>query len=330
MKLRLRIILIKLIILTGLSSSLSAQDAFRKITLEEYIEKYKILAINEMNLYWIPASITLAQGIHESNNGNSDLAIKANNHFGIKCKSEWTGETYLKDDDAENECFRKYPNPYESYKDHSVFLSTRDRYRSLFDLEMSDYKGWANGLKTAGYATNPAYAEILVRIIENNRLYELDSQFVPGKILVIGSPEEYHSVSPVKSPVSVDSVPVSEFHATYRKLYVNNGVKFIFAKKEDSFYKIAQDLNIYTYQVYRYNELKRNDAVPEGQLLYVERKKKKSDIDLHIVRSGQSLYDISQIYAIRLKSLLKMNNLEKGDQLIEGQFVRLNPDVDLP
>ena len=145
-----------------------------KITVEEYISLYKDLAIKEMKTYRIPASVTLAQGILESENGNSPLALEANNHFGIKCHKEWTGKTYIYDDDIKDECFRKYIKVEDSYRDHSEFLTTRDRYKSLFDLDITDYKGWAYGLKEAGYATNPRYPEILIRIIEENGLMELD------------------------------------------------------------------------------------------------------------------------------------------------------------
>ena len=155
-----------------------------KVTVAEYIDLYTDLAIKEMKNYHIPASITLAQGILESENGNSPLAIEANNHFGIKCHQEWTGKTYNHDDDIKNECFRKYTKAEDSFRDHSEFLTTRDRYKPLFDLDITDYKGWAYGLKQAGYATNPRYPEILIRIIEENGLAELDkggsSQFAVG------------------------------------------------------------------------------------------------------------------------------------------------------
>jgi LysM repeat protein len=211
-----------------------------------------------------------------------------------------------------------------------VFLSTRDRYRFLFEIGITDYKGWARGLKSAGYATNPAYADILIRIIEENDLYELDSQFVPGKILILSPSDQAYQESPIEHPKPIDSISTSSFHSTYRRIYENNGVKFIFAKKDDSFYKIAQDLNIYTYQVYRYNELKWNDPVFEGQLLYVEKKRRKSDLEIHVVKEGQSLYEISQIYAIRLKRLKKMNGLNGRESLMGGQFIILNPKANIP
>ncbi len=143
---------------------------------DKYVDIYKDIAVAEMQNYGIPASITLAQGILESNCGGSELAVNANNHFGIKCQKEWTGKTYLKDDDKEDECFRKYKTVEDSYRDHSEFLKTRPWYAALFTLDITDYKGWAYGLKQAGYATNPKYSELLIKIIEDNKLYRFDTK----------------------------------------------------------------------------------------------------------------------------------------------------------
>jgi flagellum-specific peptidoglycan hydrolase FlgJ len=151
-------------------------SAFASNTPEQYIALYKNDAIKEMKEYGVPASITLAQGMLESSNGNSALAVKANNHFGIKCHSDWTGDTYHMDDDEKNECFRKYPNVLDSYRDHSKFLKERSRYAALFTLKITDYKGWAEGLKAAGYATNPKYPQLLVNLIERYQLYIYDSE----------------------------------------------------------------------------------------------------------------------------------------------------------
>ena len=144
-----------------------------KTPAESYIERYKNIAITEMNGSGIPASITLAQGILESGNGNSKLAKEANNHFGIKCATEWKGETILQDDDNKDDCFRVYKSPEESFRDHTEFLK-RKRYASLFELDKNDYRGWANGLKTAGYATNPRYAELLISLVERYDLSRFD------------------------------------------------------------------------------------------------------------------------------------------------------------
>ncbi|HNS17232.1 MAG TPA: glucosaminidase domain-containing protein [Bacteroidales bacterium] len=310
-------------------ASLFSQSS-QRMTAEEYIRRYRIMAIHEMNTHRIPASITLAQGLLETDNGNSELARLAHNHFGIKCKNDWTGQVYYKDDDAGNECFRKYDSPYESYADHSVFLSTRERYRFLFDLEMTDYAGWAKGLKSAGYATNPEYAGRLIRLIEAYSLDELDDQYVPGKILIInGMPMD--TDTPVVMQLAVtDSIESRSFESTFRKIYENNGVKLIFALKNDSYYQIARDFGIYSYQIPNYNELPKRGSLVEGQVIYLEKKKKRSDYDYHLVKEDQTLHSIAQQYAVRSKSLRKLNLMRKADHPGTGRILRLNPDVPLP
>lgn len=167
-------------------------SAQKKLTAKEYIANNKQLAIQSMEEYGIPASIKLAQALLESSNGNSILAIEANNHFGIKCKSNWAGLTISHDDDAKNECFRKYKNIYDSYRDHSDFITNSSRYRFLFDLSPTDYEGWARGLSYAGYATNPDYANLLIKTIESHELYKLDALIMKhngGKLTAESSPK---------------------------------------------------------------------------------------------------------------------------------------------
>lgn len=293
-----------------------AQTPSGKISREEYIQLYKDVAVQEMNAYHIPASITLAQGILESGNGNSSLARKANNHFGIKCHKGWNGKTFHMDDDEKDECFRKYSSPYESFKDHSIFLTTRDRYAFLFSLELSDYKGWSNGLKQAGYATNPNYPKLLIKLIEEHQLYNYD-QYYKGGILVAKDNTER------KTNASVDDFTAIEIGAAGREIFSNNGLKFIHAKKGDTFYSIAQDFNIYTWQVYRYNELKKKSIVYEGQILYLEKKKNKANSPVHRVQPGETLYDISQLYGVKLKKLCKYNSLAADATLFPDQQIKL-------
>jgi hypothetical protein len=301
-----------------------------RLSAEDYIRKYKVIAINEMNLHRIPASITLAQGLLETDNGNSELAWLANNHFGIKCKNDWTGKTYFKDDDEKDECFRKYDSPYESYVDHSLFLASRERYRSLFDLDIKDYEGWAKGLKAAGYATNPEYASRLIRIIEEHSLNVLDDQYIPNNVLIVNGSEVSSDAILAFLQEAIDSVPSESFFSTFRRIYRNNDVKLILAQKNDSYYKIASDFGIYTYQIPKYNELPKRGAPGEGQIIYIERKKKSSPFDYHVVMYRQTMHDIGQKYAIRSKSLYKMNGMRREDQLAEGQLIRLNKKVPLP
>ena len=306
-------------------AGISVARAQEKISVEEYIVTYKESAMDKMEVYGIPASITLAQGILESGSGNSELARKANNHFGIKCHKDWTGKTFKMDDDAKNECFRKYKSPDESYRDHSLFLTTRDRYADLFKLKVSDYKGWARGLKKAGYATNPKYPQLLIRIIEENMLYEFDKGITP---------EYLSDVDPV--PVAMEpavavvkATPANyeliEIWETGRKVYINNGVKFIFTDSGDSFGNIAADFEIYSWQLPKYNELEKDASLQAGQMLYIEKKKKKnSAIDTHSVISGESMHSVSQLYGIQLKQLYRKNKMEDGSVVEAGMVIKLN------
>jgi LysM repeat protein len=291
-----------------------------QISIEEYILRYKDISIEEMKLYRIPASITMAQAILESSNGNSDLARLANNHFGIKCKLEWEGETYYKDDDEKNECFRKYRDPVESFRDHSVFLADRDRYDGLFSLDIKDYKGWAYGLKAAGYATNPKYPQILIKIIEDNDLQELDQYYLEPVVASAKTKKDIHS----KTKVSVSD----DFEAVYigannRKVYLNNGVKFIYARAGDSFAGIAKDFEIYSWQVYKYNDLRKDDQPSEGQMLYLQHKKNKGSKPYHIAEGGDTMYVISQRYGVKLKKLYEYNGMAIGTEPAAGQKVLL-------
>jgi LysM repeat protein len=307
------------------TSELSAQLPGNKITKEEYIQMYKDIAIEEMNVYSIPASITLAQGILESGHGNSRLAKKANNHFGIKCHKGWTGKTFHMDDDEQNECFRKYKNPYESFKDHSIFLSTRDRYSFLFDLDITDYKGWSKGLKKAGYATNPKYPQLLIKIIEDYELFEYDKLY-DRKIAARYKPDVEREVKTRYPKAGTEDFKKITIGSTSRNVYINNGVKFILAKKGDTFTSIAKDFNIYTWQVYTYNNMSKRDELLEGQMIYIESKKRSSDKSFHIVQPGESMSDISQLYAVKLKKLCKYNTLDKDATLFPNQKIFLRDE----
>ena len=299
-----------------------AQLPENKITKEEYIKLYKDIAIEEMNLFRIPASITLAQGILESGNGNSILAKEANNHFGIKCHKEWTGNTYHMDDDEVNECFRKYENPYESFKDHSLFLTTRERYAFLFKLDINDYVGWANGLKSAGYATNPNYAQILIRNIEEFELFQFDKLYKEV-------PKHGH-----KRLVAKETTPKNTFAndedfegiimgESNRKVFKHNGVKFICGKTGDTFKSIADDTEIPEWQIRNFNDLKKKDMIKEGQVIYIQAKKNKAKQQFHIVQPGETLHDVSQKHAIKLKKLCKYNTLSKDATLYPNQKLKL-------
>jgi hypothetical protein len=311
-----------LIVMSLLIVPVLGQVPERKITREEYIEMYKEAAIEEMNAFGIPASIKLAQAILESGFGNSNLAQKANNHFGIKCHRGWNGLSYHMDDDEKNECFRKYTNPIDSYKDHSIFLTTRDRYASLFQLDISDYRSWAHGLKSAGYATNPRYPDLLIGIIENYQLHDYDKFYRKSYADVRKQDREAAARAGSTAGRNEDFRPVS-IGPSGRQVFENNGVKFIYANQGDSFHQIAQDFNIYTHQVFRNNNMKRRESIDEGQVIYLERKKNKHKAGVHHVMPGDDLPAISQTYAIKLRRLVRYNNLAPDAQLFPGQKIKL-------
>lgn len=297
-----------------------------QITVEEYIDTYKNIAIEEMKKYGIPASITLAQGILESGSGNSELARLANNHFGIKCHKEWTGKTFHQDDDEKNECFRKYKNALESYHDHSDFLTSRDRYNFLFDLDISDYKAWAYGLKEAGYATNPRYPEMLIRIIEENNLAQYDTP--EGQQHALKAKPEGSAGSNRNSKINAQNSQLRTPEifgrgGNDRVIFLTNGVKFILAREGDDFSRIAEEFGIYTWQVREYNDLKKSDDLVPGQRVYLERKKARAEVEWHIVATGETLHSISQDYGIRLKVLKRLNKFSGNDEIKEGEAVRL-------
>ena len=280
-------------------SCLTLQAQTRNKQYEAYIKKYRELAVEEMKKYHIPASITLAQGLLESGAGQSALARKSNNHFGIKCGSDWYGKTVSHDDDARGECFRAYKHPKDSYEDHSKFLAGRPRYASLFNLNITDYKGWARGLKKAGYATNPRYADQLIGIIELYELYKYDDKNYLKWIKKNPNP-----------------------HQTY----IANGLLYIVVRAGDSWKSISQEFDISQKKLRKYNDLYKGYALQVGDILYLEKKNKKADKEhiVHVLRAGESLYSISQKYGIRLKNLYKLNKMDEDDPAPKiGTILRL-------
>lgn len=296
--------------------------AQKRIATPEYIELYKNIAVKKQKEYKIPASITLAQGILESGSGNSSLARKANNHFGIKCHKGWKGKTYIMDDDAKNECFRKYRKAEDSYRDHSLFLTQRGRYSSLFDLKITDYKGWAYGLKAAGYATNPKYPQLLIKIIEKYNLNKFDAK--SNKKVKTSKKEKSKNKETYKT-ISVANFKQVDSWQSGRKIYKNNGRKLIIIKKGDTFYGLANEFELYSWQFYSYNELEKKHVLKVDEIIYLEKKKRKAEkkYKFHVVAAGETMQRISQLYGVRLKRLYKMNNLSEGVQVAVGTKVRL-------
>ncbi len=278
-----------------------------KMTVQEYIEMYQDLAVSEMERAGIPASITLAQGILESSNGNSRLATDGNNHFGIKCKKNWTGTTIYADDDELHECFRGYPTAKDSYTDHSTFLLENNRYAFLFDLEPNDYKGWAHGLKKAGYATNPKYADILISLIERHELFKLDKK-------------ERIKHKPKDSPVP-DAPKADPILQKKSDLFKFNGILATKVIKGQNPTSIAQAYNLRPKQLYKYNDLNEGSDVVPGTIVYLKPKHRKGSEAYHTVVVGETMHSISQAYGIKLKHLYKKNRMEAGTEPAIGQVV---------
>jgi LysM repeat protein len=279
------------------------------VQVHEYIERYKEIAVQEMMIYRIPASITLAQGIFESNAGKSRLATEANNHFGIKCHKEWTGKTFIQDDETRNECFRKYDTPEESFRDHSYFLTQRDRYKPLFSLDITDYKSWANGLKEAGYATNPQYPQKLINAIETYDLSKLDiadfSNFFSDSL--IRKPAD--TIRRVHPPEKYELFAVGPGN---RNVYINNGLQFLIQSKNDNLRSVASAFGVSERKILKWNDLPKGASLVAGQIVYLENKKQNGAASFHVVGRGETMYTISQRYGIQLKWLYKRNSMKPG------------------
>lgn len=274
--------------------SVTAQN--KRMTPQEYIDKFSTIAVSEMNRSGIPASITIAQGLLESGNGNSALATRGKNHFGIKCHEDWKGPNMHIDDDEKHECFRKYKNPEESFKDHSDFLTTRKRYAFLFEYKITDYKAWALGLKKAGYATNPKYPKLLIDLIERHNLTRFD-KFANKRL------------------ESRDLLGI--FHY--------NKVPTISIRNGDTPKKIAKRHNISVSKLLKYNDLHdKNQTLKSQERFYLANKRNKCNKKYHTVRAGETFEDISNEYAVKLKLILKRNYAHPKDKPIAGEKVYLN------
>lgn len=299
----------------------SAQAA-EKISRSQYIAMYKDDAIKDMQRTGVPASITMAQACLESSNGNSALAKDANNHFGVKC-ADWKGETYTMDDDKKDECFRKYNSVIDSYDDHSNFLKTRSRYASLFQLDIKDYKGWAHGLKKAGYATDPSYANRLITIIEENNLQFLDEgkDFMP---IADASPQPVIQ-KPGHSTSGVQMVPGGEITIyADRKVMKNNGVEYVLAREGETLKSISRELQLGSWQLPKYNETRNGARLREGQIVYIKPKKKKGRDKFYVVQQGDDLVGISNAQGIKSRFILKYNDLASADVVKVGMKLKLS------
>ena len=287
---------------------------------DRYIAKYSSIAISEMQRSGIPASITLAQGMLESRYGLSSMATDGNNHFGIKCHRDWKGKKMYYDDDAPHECFRVYRSAEESFRDHSDFLRYWDRYKPLFELDPTDYKGWAHGLKKAGYATDPAYATKLIKIIEQYKLYRFDTGSAGETIAVPTAPL-------VLEKQTVTKVAASGERYTYslnRPLYKRNGVRFIYSQQGETWESIAQGQGLFLKELLAFNDLSQSTPLPRGTVVYLQRKKRQAarGMEMYVFSEGERLRDVCQRFAVREASVVKLNGLpedwvpQEGDRII--------------
>ncbi|MFZ9430629.1 MAG: LysM peptidoglycan-binding domain-containing protein [Bacteroidia bacterium] len=282
---------LSLFVCQGLSAQL--------MSTRQYIDSFKFVAMQEMRAHGVPASITLGQGVLESASGNSKLAKNCNNHFGIKCRSNWTGKFCLADDDAKDECFRGYETAFDSYRDHSLFLKGGKRYFLLFELSATDYKGWANGLREAGYATNPNYGNILIGVIEKYRLSQYDSMVIFG--------EDFYAPG-VTAPATPTEV---------------NGIQAIMAKPGETPEQVAERYNMSTWQIYKYNDISKGDMLSPGEIIYLKPKRRRAIENNHTVKNGETMREISQKYGVKVKHLYKLNRLEPGLEVRPGEVINL-------
>lgn len=297
--------ILPILLLCFILQTLSAQR--RNLAYQAYIKEYADLAVEQMKKHKIPASITLAQGLLESGAGRSSLARKSNNHFGIKCHSDWRGKKTYHDDDAPKECFRVYSSVKDSYDDHSQFLKLGARYAFLFELKITDYKGWARGLKKAGYATDRSYANRLITIIEDYELYKYDNQ----------------GMSKREARRWEKELKKKPWLANPHQVYIANGLAYVVARDGDTFQLLGGEFGLKWKKLVRYNDLHQDYTLEEGDIVYLKQKNKKASkaYESYVVRDGDSMHSIAQKFGIRLSNLYKMNKKngeyvpEVGDEL---------------
>ena len=338
------------ILLTFAIFFLSSVAVFSDVrtTQEEYIRRYSKIAVSEMYRSGIPASITLAQGLLESGAGKSRLAVEGNNHFGIKCHN-WAGKKIHEDDDQRHECFRKYDSAEESYRDHSDFLRYKDRYSFLFDLNPTDYRDWAYGLKKAGYATDPNYPKKLIKIIEDYRLHEYDMALptAPDNEASVSSrsvkgdgksgsgkmkpQKETPSVRPespskIETPKPLDEKQREIFpFSLSREMYSLNGVPFVYSAEGETYVSIAKNYNLFLREILKFNDLTAEHELRPGTVVYLQQKKSMAakGLEKHVWEADDNLWAVSQRYAVKLSKLMKMNGVKSDSDLAEGDLIVL-------
>lgn len=320
--------LMRFLFLFVLTAAAFISNAQKADVIINYINAYRDIAMEEMHRTGVPAAIKLAQGIHETTAGTSDLVKRSNNHFGIKCKSNWTGESVKHTDDAPNECFRKYNDPAQSYRDHSDFLKASNRYASLFNLDPLDYSAWAYGLKKAGYATNPKYPQIIIKLIETYNLQDY-TMIALGKMppkedviatVAVGGMNDEDPVAGETTARLVDEKPSRDYPSGEFKI---NNTRVVYATAGISLLSIAKQYSIPLARIFEYNELDESETLPTDQLIYLQRKRKSGSNEFHTVKPGETLSDIAQEEAIRMESLLEYNHLQRHMQPATGEQLYL-------
>lgn len=319
----------------GLLLAAQAGLAQSAAVIRAYVTQYKDIAIEEMKRTGVPASITLAQGIHETMAGTSVLVRKSNNHFGIKCKETWTGPSVSHDDDAPQECFRKYENAFDSYRDHSDFLKTRKHYAPLFSLEPTDFEGWAYGLKKAGYATNPKYPQILIKLIRDFNLHDYT-------LVALGQKTEGPDVlwaqglvpPPNNQPVLAAATTVvaepaaAPLPAPVKPVYPSgvfriNDTRVVYITSGTSYLQVAEEHHLPLSRLFDFNDMTPRETADADGLLFLQRKRKTGNNDTHTLVFGETLYSVAQSEGIRLESLLALNHLSEGQQPMPGEILHL-------
>jgi LysM repeat protein len=329
MNLKLRILLFTM----GIAQFLHAQTPDQ---INLYIDTYKMLAIAEMQRSGVPASIILAQGIHETCAGTSDLVRSSNNHFGIKCKTGWTGQVVYHDDDAQGECFRSYMAAADSYRDHSDYLSQTQRYAFLFKLNPEDYESWAYGLKKAGYATNIRYSQILIKLIQDYDLQKYSliamGKLPPEQPAYVNLAKETKreslpgfndtaTVRPAQAPATIPAYPDAEFSI--------NAARVVYAKAGVSLLALSNRYNIPLARLLEFNDMSQEDILNNAQLIFLQRKRKAGSTPYHMVVAGESMYTICQTEGIRYDNILEFNRLKPGEEPAPGEKIYLQTISDV-
>jgi LysM repeat protein len=309
--------LLCLILLVVKSMGVEAQK--KNASYEQYIKQYNVLAVQHQKRYRIPASITLAQGILESGAGQSKLA-KSNNHFGIKCGSSWKGKKVYHDDDKRNECFRAYNSVEDSYEDHSQFLANGPRYTALFKLNPTDYRGWAKGLQTSGYATDKAYANSLIKIIEDYELYLFDSSKASTS-----STSKKKQEKKEEKPKKLTQEQKKLQENPNRPVQNSQGLRYVYVTDNDNLERIAKDTGFTSQELMKFNEIPDDFPLQKGDKIYLSKKKSKADKPYYdyVVQIGESMHSISQKYGMKIRSLYKLNKKKEDYVPTEGDVLKL-------